>query len=893
MIPQSLHIKNFLSYGADTQIIDFRPYHLMYLSGKNGHGKSALLDAMTWALWGHARKMTNAVKPDQGLLRLGATQMMVLFDFQIGDQSYRVKREFIQTQTKQLAYLEFGLINEEGAIVPLTDKTIRATQDVIERTIRLDYESFINSAFLRQGHANEFSQKSPKDRKEILSTILGLQQFDRLKRCALERVKKAMDERHAITAVQTTLATQLADGENIALQKEQLHTAIKVIQQEEQELAFEKKAFDTAMEKYRGAQKEYELVLFKQAHAQRAYKEHCDILNQLWRQWRLIHGKQLRLPDYKELEAQKKEAVQKVHYYQQLLQKRLTLQTTIIKYKEALQEQERRIQMASTSGMQQQEITLERFKFEYQTHEKNYTALLALQKDLTVLHNTQLQNKEAALKKSIQVDQLEKMRVQFEKRKNVYQQFLAKATWLQNEYENVEQRKEVAHSNDPSCPLCEQNLSAARRKFLAQRLSRHERLIIHQRKRLQLIIARLKQLLIEQHHYLEQQTELHNHRAVLDKELASLQQKIDENEQHLKRMQQERASLIATIDQQAMNLKKSQQEAITLLASDPQCKEYQEIIRTHTAELMVLVYHQADHTNAQQLSDLLEKKIADLMVLNHEILNQQERAAQIKKAVQTLKEQKSELKKNREVEKEVRVLDEEKNRLSTIEKRYNQQVQLLQEKKEKTREDHGRIKTRQEQIDRIEKERKKYQEALEKLAKEIEDYQIIAAAAGRDGIQALLIEEAIPEIEQEANYLLSKLTNNQAHIFIESLRDLKSGGSKETLDINISDPSGIRPYEMFSGGEAFRIDFSLRIAISKLLARRAGTALQTLIIDEGFGSQDEEGLSLIMDALYKVQDDFQKVIVVSHLPSMRDQFPVHLVVEKGPSGSKVSVMEQG
>ncbi|MCX5925271.1 MAG: hypothetical protein NT124_03195, partial [Candidatus Dependentiae bacterium] len=141
-------------------------------------------------------------------------------------------------------------------------------------------------------------------------------------------------------------------------------------------------------------------------------------------------------------------------------------------------------------------------------------------------------------------------------------------------------------------------------------------------------------------------------------------------------------------------------------------------------------------------------------------------------------------------------------------------------------------------------------------------------------------EDAIPEIEQEANELLKKLTNNQAHIFIESLRDLKKGGTKETLDINISDATGIRPYELFSGGEAFRIDFALRIAISKLLARRAGTALQTLIIDEGFGSQDEEGLGLIMDALHIIQDDFSKVIIVSHLNAMKDQFPVHFVVEK-------------
>ncbi len=113
---------------------------------------------------------------------------------------------------------------------------------------------------------------------------------------------------------------------------------------------------------------------------------------------------------------------------------------------------------------------------------------------------------------------------------------------------------------------------------------------------------------------------------------------------------------------------------------------------------------------------------------------------------------------------------------------------------------------------------------------------------GKDGIQALLIEQAIPEIEAEANHLLAKLTDNQAHIMIESLKDLKSGGTKETLDIKISDTVGIRPYEFFSGGEAFRIDFALRIAISKLLAKRAGTSLQILMIDEGFGSQDEEGL---------------------------------------------------
>src|SRR5205823_6403870 len=62
MIPLTLQIKNFLSYGPELQTINFGPYPLICLSGKNGHGKSALLDAITWSLWGQARKTLGMVK---------------------------------------------------------------------------------------------------------------------------------------------------------------------------------------------------------------------------------------------------------------------------------------------------------------------------------------------------------------------------------------------------------------------------------------------------------------------------------------------------------------------------------------------------------------------------------------------------------------------------------------------------------------------------------------------------------------------------------------------------------------------------------------------------------------------------------------------------------------
>jgi len=62
MIPLKLQLKNFLSYGSELQTIDFTSYPLICLSGKNGHGKSALLDAITWAVWGQARKTLSTSK---------------------------------------------------------------------------------------------------------------------------------------------------------------------------------------------------------------------------------------------------------------------------------------------------------------------------------------------------------------------------------------------------------------------------------------------------------------------------------------------------------------------------------------------------------------------------------------------------------------------------------------------------------------------------------------------------------------------------------------------------------------------------------------------------------------------------------------------------------------
>jgi exonuclease SbcC len=165
--------------------------------------------------------------------------------------------------------------------------------------------------------------------------------------------------------------------------------------------------------------------------------------------------------------------------------------------------------------------------------------------------------------------------------------------------------------------------------------------------------------------------------------------------------------------------------------------------------------------------------------------------------------------------------------------------------------------------------------ALQAVSQEREVFDQLAIAFGRTGVQALLVEAAIPELEAEANRLLARMTDNTMHL--------------ETLEIKVADPLGTRSYETFSGGEAFRINLALRIGLSKLLAHRAGAPLPTLFIDEGFGTQDAAGRERILEVIQSNAEDFKCILVITHMEEVKDAFPVRIEVTKTPQGSTFRV----
>ncbi|MFB3882445.1 MAG: AAA family ATPase [Armatimonadota bacterium] len=167
---------------------------------------------------------------------------------------------------------------------------------------------------------------------------------------------------------------------------------------------------------------------------------------------------------------------------------------------------------------------------------------------------------------------------------------------------------------------------------------------------------------------------------------------------------------------------------------------------------------------------------------------------------------------------------------------------------------------------------------------------ILAQAYGKSGIPALLIEQAVPDLEAVANDVLSVLSDGRMSLALRSQRETKAKTIQETLDIVIADERGERAYENFSGGEAMRVDLALRIALSVLLASRAGARCEMLVLDETCAPLDAQGRALFVDCLERISDRFATVLVVTHVDELKELFPYRYEISKNGHGSMVNLV---
>ena len=162
------------------------------------------------------------------------------------------------------------------------------------------------------------------------------------------------------------------------------------------------------------------------------------------------------------------------------------------------------------------------------------------------------------------------------------------------------------------------------------------------------------------------------------------------------------------------------------------------------------------------------------------------------------------------------------------------------------------------------------------------------AANGKVHFQTYILRQYFKRIIQAANKRLAKMSSQQ---FLLKCRELDGTGLGEAgLDLDVYNPmtGKSRDAHTLSGGETFLASLSMALGMADVVQNTVGkTHLDTMFIDEGFGSLSEEVRNTAVKVLLELAGDWRLVGVISHVTELKEQIPDKLIVTKGSHGSEV------
>jgi len=850
MIPLHLRISGFLSY-RDRAELDFRSFDLACISGHNGAGKSSLLDAMTWALFGEARGKSSDV------INLHSSAAEVALTFRHEENTYRIQRTLPRNKS---TVLEFQ-VKYDDSWRPLTEKTTRDTQARIEQTLRLDYDTFVNASFFLQGKADQFTQQNSSRRKDVLSNILGLGMWEEYKNRSAERRKVLEREVDNIQARVSEIDTELAEEEARKARLAELESTLA-------QLTATRTAQETVLESIKMA-----------AAALEEQRKLVDALDSsLSRSRSNLSALEARLDDkqadrdsYADLVSRARE-IESTHKEWQKVRKVLEeLGKAASQFHEHEKErtpllgrisaEKARLEQELELLQQQEQIISEQSSVlsELESQISNAQQGLA-EAETRVIQRGQLENERNAAR-----EQQAAMKVENET--------------LKTDMNELKERIDALRSAEgATCPLCGQELSEDHRKSTLQQLEEDGKQKGDRYRSNQAESAELAKQITNYESEIARLSPAENERIRFTSEVSQLTERL--------------GTLQFAANEWETSGKKRLKEVEKILENEKYAVEDQKQLAKLDKELAKLGYDAASH-------DEMREKESELRGVEEDFSNLKSAREVSKQIDSEIKNLQSEIKARQS---EIASLESDfqtaRTSLQSAEARSpnlddaERELFRLRENENKTRSELGGAKQRVDVLSTQRARKAEFENERETLQKRIVQHRTLERAFGKDGVPALLIEQALPQIEEKANDLLDRLSDGQMSVrFVTQAeyKDKKRDDLRETLDIQISDSAGIRSYEMYSGGEAFRVNFAIRLALSEILAQRKGARLQTLVIDEGFGSQDALGRQRLVQAINLVKNDFAKILVITHLDELKDAFPTRIEVEKTERGSIISV----
>lgn len=1017
MIPLELTLLNFLSYREAT--LDFRGLHTACICGKNGSGKSGLIDAIAWSLWGESRAAS-----EDDLIHIGTTEVRVDFIFKKDSQTYRVIRS---RQLGSPSKLEFQLQTPNG-FSSLTALKRRATQRLIIQHLRLDYETFINSAYLRQGGADEFMLKGPTERKQILARLLGLDRYDflaeqahvrsrllkgqvdmlahRLSEMERERLSdrdyaeelaKLEKETAALSASQNVARQQLQSWQTLYNQQQRAQqqldwhrsryrvlksecdrleqeltaattkqreiesllenkTAIAAVHTHFQQLQEREAAMTAKFQTYQAAQARLQELLAKKAaqveELQRQLRKSQAQLEALWEQER---EHELTIGQQPEVEAgleQLRQARDRLAYLD-----RLQLQVApLLRRRQQLESQLERDRAYLSAKLEELQTSVQKLEDDRSRAPQLARAAQEIQDRIQQLEKQRTYQQRVLEKgqerrhfmERLQADQ-RTYETQLGELNQILQMLNGSRSLLPDEGSENE--------NFGVCPLCDRPLDEhhwhlVRQKHLCQQQEILDRLWVVREQ----LATSDREIQILRTEYQELSEQLRQLTPALEKR-GELQARSDHCRESLVRLDALRS--------EATKIERS-------LRTAEYAAPLQAELRLIEERLQALNYDEKDHALVKEQlrrwrwAEIKQAEIKSALKRQKLILTQRpELEAQIAQRSRSLEELEKTSPLQRQIESTEQDIEslgynlDEHNSLRTAlqqaqpaqlryqqlllaESQYPQLVSATRELTERSgarveelmeigslidaltqqltqnpdaatqikaleaqisqgrsqlNEQHARLGRLQQQHQHqitLETQYQAQQQQYQVRTRQYRVTQELAHAFSKKGIQALMIENVLPQMEAETNSILLRLCGGDNQLQVQFLTQKAGRSAKnkliDTLDILIADSRGTRPYETYSGGEAFRVNFAIRLALARLLAQRSGTSLQMLIVDEGFGTQDREGCDRLVAAINAIAPDMSCILTITHIPYLKEAFGTRIEVTKNANGSQLNLL---
>ena len=1005
MIPLQLTLKNFLSYRDAT--LNFRGLHTACICGANGAGKSSLLEAITWVIWGKSRAAT-----EDDVIHGNAQNVRVDFEFRCNNQTYRIIRSRPRGRSSSL---EFQVETKAGNFRSLTAKGLRATQEEIISCLKLDYDTFANSAYLRQGRADEFMLRRPSERKQILADLLKLDRYEELAAKAKDAAKEYKGKIEQLKLNLEPLVVEIEQRKGIVTEFANLQqelTELQKIQDSDRSRLQQLQAIE-----YQRQTWEQQLNIQQTQHqnltqdCDRAQKDINALKVELASLDKLINLEAEIVAKYDQLldwQTEEKELSSKFVTHQEAHQQKQQLEKELEQQKNELNLQINQLQ-TQIEGINQQEQEITKILSKTEDVESALAKLETSRKELKELDKiqqyvsplikqknnlqTQINREEAKLAAKLeqihnsakklaediekapeqrkqlltvdaQIEELDKKRIyqkRVEEKGTERKEFRYKLQENQRIYERqwqeLQQKLHMLSNPDACCPLCDRELDDLHRHQVVGKTQQKQQEIQEQiwviREQLSTCDREL-QLLRQEYQAISQEISPYD---FLQQQFGQLEAQLEASEEMYEQLQvaqEEKKHLELCL--QNGNFALELQNEIKQVEGELATLDYDEqthaLVRGEVNSLRWAEIKQAKIEDAKKRQTKLEqqkppliKKISDLQTTLEKLhINSaiQQKINLIEQQIQelnydrtthqnlltSLRQSQACQLRHQELQKAQQEYPQLKTKLIELEQLFQQRLQDKQTSQDKlqyhiTQRENiadnrreikaleqqiyqrrqqldelisrsGRVQQSLTQIDNLKNQHQDTENQLKKYEKQYRIYQELTQAFGKNGIQAFTIENILPQLEAKANQILARLTGNQFHVQFLTQRASKGTSKKktkliDTLDILIADAGGTRPYETYSGGEAFRINFSVRLALAKLLAQRSGTALQMLIVDEGFGTQDSEGCNRLVGAINAIASDFACILTVTHMPQFKEAFQTRIEVYKGDKGSSLQV----